>query len=108
MTQAEKKKFRMSKEWKAFRQKLRKAHCATDYVTKQPLTRSWNLHHLDLRNKNYTNISDTRRFLPLNERTHEIVHWLYPLWLNNRRVMSRLEDVFRRMDEYSHDNTEES
>lgn len=75
-----------------------------DYITKQPLTKTWNLHHLDLRDNHYTNISNMNRFMPLNENTHEYIHYLYRLWSKDRSILKRLEQVLNIMYEYTHDD----
>ena len=79
-----------------------------DWLTKLPLLKTWNLHHLDLRDKNYTCIKDTKRFLPLNEDTHKYVHWIYKLWCKDRKILERLEMILQLMYTYTHDDyTEE-
>ena len=47
--------FRRSKEWHTFREKKRKEQ-KTDPITGSPLTKQFNLHHLDLDPKHYTDI----------------------------------------------------
>lgn len=106
MTRNMKQKFRMSAVWKKFRQKIRRLVCC-DYITRHPLTRSWNLHHLDMRDCNYTDISRMERFMPLNEGTHEFIHWLYRLWVKDASVLRRIETVLGLMYEYTHDNKKE-
>lgn len=103
MTKTQKANFRMSTTWKVFRAKMKKKASCFDYITKQPLVKNWNLHHLDLRSCNYKNIADPDRFLPLNESTHEFIHWLYSLWSKDKKILSRIERVLCQMKDYSSD-----
>lgn len=107
MTKSQKTNFRMSSAWKAFRVKMKKKYNCFDWVTKQPLSKTWNLHHLDLRSDHYKDISDTERFMPLNENTHEFVHWLYKIWVKDKKVLDRLSIVCETMYTMTHDKQEE-
>lgn len=104
MTRNEKQHFRMTPKWKRFRIKMKQKFQSFDYITKQPLTKTWNLHHLDLRDNHYTDISNMNRFMPLNEITHEYIHYLYRLWSKDRSILKRLEQVLNLMYEYTHDD----
>lgn len=73
----ERREFRKSSKWKNFRTKMKKKYFAKDAITHEPLTRTWELHHLNLDNKKYDDLSDTEMFKPLNENTHKIVHWFW-------------------------------
>ena len=103
ITKTQKANFRMSAAWKSFRAKMKKKANCFDWITKQPLAKNWNLHHLDLRSANYKNISDYDRFLPLNENTHDFIHWLYYLWSKDKKILSRIEFVLCKMEDYSSD-----
>ena len=98
----------MSNEWKRLRSERKKAAGYVDFITKQPLSKTWNLHHLDLRSAHYTNISDSERFLPLNKETHDFIHWLYSLWYRDRRILKRIQIVLDDMYRYTHDKMEGS
>jgi len=104
MTQGEKTKFRMSGKWKKFRSKMKKLANSFDWVTKKPLSKTWNLHHLDMRDKNYTDCSSIDRFMPLNKDTHEFVHWLYHFWCHDKNIITRLEFLMIKMYSATHDN----
>lgn len=106
MTKTEKYNFRMSSKWKRFRLKLKKLSNYVDAITKRPLTKAWNLHHCDLRDKHYTDISNPGRFVPLNKDTHDFIHWLYKLWCKDKKIISRLEGLMYYMYECTHDNLE--
>lgn len=101
MTQDEKKKFRMSAEWKKFRQKKKKEANSIDWITKLPLTKTWNLHHLDMRDKYYKDLSDEAKFMSLNKDTHEFIHWLYYLWRKDTGILTRIECILFSMLNYA-------
>ena len=94
--------FRKTKEWKAWRAKCR-LHCSKDYITKKPLEREWNLHHLDLNTSRYNQITDMNRFMPLNKKTHEIVHEIYKWYKRDPSVLDRLKETLDKMKEYTLD-----
>lgn len=103
MTKTQKANFRMSSAWKVFRSNMKKKASCIDWVTKKPLSKTWNLHHLDLRSEHYKDISDPERFMPLNEDTHEFVHWLYRYWLKDKGILDRLNLVCIGMFVKTHD-----
>ena len=45
----------------------------------------------------YTDLSEMEHFVSLNNSTHDIVHLLYPLYLEDPEIIDRLEDVLQRM-----------
>lgn len=98
MSQKDKTKFRRSVKWKrfkAFMKKLRKVDC----VTLSPLRRGHNLHHLDLDEAHYQDISDESHFEPLNKKTHDTVHFLYGYYVKDKGIIDRLRDLLDRMVE---------
>lgn len=93
--------FRRSKEWKTFREKLRKKQ-KKDPVTDSPLTKGFNLHHLDEDPKNYTDISDDSHFVGLNSMSHSVLHFLWgdAQHRNNwKERIERLKELCELMDE---------
>lgn len=64
--------FRRSSTWKQFRQRM-KSKYKKDYVTGSPLTKTFNLHHLNA--WDYENLSE-EMFARLNFQTHDVVHWI--------------------------------
>lgn len=97
----EKQIFRMSNKWKHFRRKMKKKFFGMDSITMQTLTRKWNLHHLDLRSCNYDNIDNEDRFIPLNEDTHKFIHWLYSLYIKDKAILNRIEELLFKMKYYT-------
>ena len=76
MKQNDKTKFRASKKWKDFRDEMRKEQ-KTDPVTGQKLTRMANLHHKDMDDSHYEDLSNKDNFVFLNQMTHKCVHFLF-------------------------------
>lgn len=94
--QQKKTAFRNTSAWQRYR-KFRKRHDKVDYITHKALSTKWSLHHMDLDPDNYSDLSEMEHFVSLNNSTHDIVHLLYPLYLEDPEVIDRLEDVFQRM-----------
>lgn len=90
----DKKKFRASKEWKEFRYIMRERQ-RIDPVTKQKLTKMANLHHLDMDDEHYDDLSNVDNFVFLNQKTHECVHFLFSKthptqWRDRIRVLAAI------------------
>lgn len=89
--------FRKTKKWRDFRQKMRKKH-KYDYVTGSPLTKTWNLHHL---NPLEYELLEDDYFACLNYETHQCLHWLWG-YENQRRDwrarLSKLKELCEKMD----------
>ena len=99
MDEKSRREFRKSAKWKKFRAKCR-LHTSKDYITKKPLERDWNLHHLDLNTKRYDNL-DMNRFMPLNKKTHEIIHEIYKWYKKDHKVLERIKLTLEKMEEYT-------
>lgn len=108
MNYAERREFRKSKAWKKFRAKCR-LHCSKDFITNKPLERDWNLHHLDTNHSRYDQITDMDRFVPLNPKTHELIHEIYKLYKRDPMSLTRIVQLIIKMDTYSNEssNTQE-
>lgn len=74
--QKAKTKFRSTKKWKDFRDKVRHEQ-KVDPVTGQKLTRCANLHHKDLNEEHYEDISNEDNFVFVNPLTHKVIHWFF-------------------------------
>lgn len=74
--QSKKTKFRATKKWKEFRNHMRELQ-KTDPVTGQKLSKLFNLHHLDLNEEHYEDISNEDNFICLNQKTHACVHFFF-------------------------------
>ena len=75
-TQSAKTKFRSTKKWKDFRDKVRHQQ-KVDPITGQKLTRMANLHHLDLSEEHYEDLSNEDNFVFLNQLSHKVVHFFF-------------------------------
>ena len=100
MNYKQRQEFRKSHKWKEFKHKCR-LHTSKDFITKKPLERGWNLHHLDLNVYRYDDLSDMKRFMPLNEKTHEIIHELYKWYSKDHKVLDRIKITLDKMEEYT-------
>jgi len=97
--------FRKTRKWKEFKCKCR-LHTSKDFITKKPLERGWNLHHLDLNVCRYDDLSDMNRFMPLNAKTHEIIHELYKWYSKDHKVLDRIKITLDKMEEYTNGPTQ--
>ncbi len=95
-SQSSKTKFRSSAKWKKFRQ-FCKNRDRIDYITQKPLLKGFNLHHLDLDENHYQDLSDETKFICLNKQTHEMIHWLYRYYQKDPSIIQRLEELLQKM-----------
>ena len=100
MTYKERQAFRKTDAWHKWKAKCR-LHTSKDFITKDPLCRNWNLHHLDLNIQRYDNITDMNRFMPLNPNTHEIIHELFKWYKKDHKVLDRIKKTLDLMEEYT-------
>lgn len=84
--------FRRSKEWHTFREKKRKEQ-KTDPITGSPLTKQFNLHHLDLDPKHYTDIEKEENFIGLNSTSHEVIHYFFGDGKTRKDWQTRIKKV---------------
>lgn len=99
-TQSLKTKFRRTAKWKAFREKKRKEQ-KVDYITGKPLSKTFNLHHCDLRSENYENITNEDNFICLNSTSHDTVHFFFgdeKTKKDWRKMVLRLIEILKRME----------
>ena len=99
--QTAKRRFRASKKWKEFRDRIRKKQ-QVDPVTGQKLTRMANLHHKDMYG-DYEDLRDEDKFVFLNQATHDCVHFLFLKarpheW---RERLRRIIPILEEMEKYS-------
>ena len=98
-SQKKKRDFRASKIWKLFRHQKNVEQDGLCYITHKKLLKGANLHHLDLDEKNYTDISDPSHFVFVNKSIHEVIHTLWRYYQKDPEVLVRLKDVLDRMVE---------
>lgn len=75
-TQAEKRKFRASKKWKEFRERLKEERKVCE-ITGAKLTKMWQLHHMDMSEENYQDITHEENYCALSWNMHKCVHYLF-------------------------------
>lgn len=94
--QKNKRNFRASKKWKDFRKKMKEKQ-KVDFITGKPLYAGFNLHHLDLDEKHYEDISNEDNFICLNRKSHDLIHFLfrYKEW---RQLLKNIETLLERME----------
>ena len=103
MTYKERQAFRKTNAWHKWKAKCR-LHTSKDFITKEPLCRNWNLHHLDLNIQHYDNITDMNRFMPLNPKTHEVIHEIFKWYKKDHKVIDRIKNTLDLMEEYTNGN----
>lgn len=100
MTYKERQAFRKTDAWHKWKAKCR-LHTSRDFITKEPLCRNWNLHHLDLNVQRYDHITDMKRFMPLNPKTHEVIHEIFKWYRKDHKVLDRIKKTLDLMEEYT-------
>ena len=95
LNQQEKSKFRNTSVWKDFRKKF---IGKVDPITLKKLPKRFNLHHLNLCPKNYTDLR-MDSFVPLNSSTHDIVHYIYGYYRHDKQILKRLQKILDLMVE---------
>lgn len=103
MNYKERQAFRKTDAWRKWKAKCR-LHTTKDFITKEPLCRNWNLHHLDLNIQRYDHIDDMNRFMPLNPKTHELIHELFKWYKKDHKVIDRIKKTLDLMEEYTNGN----
>lgn len=94
--QNKKSKFRASSKWKDFRKKMKDKQ-KVDFITGKPLYAGFNLHHLDLDENHYEDISNEDNFICLNRKSHDLIHFLfrYKEW---RQLLKNIETLLEIME----------
>ena len=93
-----KRNFRASKAWKDLQRKKKiqqQGYCA---VLMTKLTRTANLHHLNLDATKYTDLSNEDNFVYLSNKVHDCVHLLYGSKCGWRNAIGRLIEILEKMD----------
>ena len=95
--QAKKTKFRASSRWIRFRKHM-KAKQKIDPITGSPLAPTCSIHHKDLREENYEDLSDETHFVALNPQSHGTVHFLWAAHGGWRRAVLSLITILKSME----------
>ena len=91
-------KFRQSKEWKEFRERMFEKQGGKDTITGKKLCRGYNVHHLDMSTENYNQLIE-ENFVALNKQTHETLHFLFRYYQKDPAILDRFKEVLDRMNE---------
>ena len=94
-----KRNLRASKAWKELkaRIKVKQLGCCAVLMTK--LTKTANLHHLNLDATKYTDLSNEDNFVYLSNKVHECVHLLYSSKCGWRNAVNRIVEILEKMEE---------
>ena len=96
-----KRRVRESKRWKEFRSALKKERKYDELTGSKLLTR-FQVHHCDLDINNYADL-DKSKFVCLNMKSHECVHFLYEYYKKDREIINRLKAILDKMVELNED-----
>lgn len=104
----QKQAFRKTQAWKDFRRKFyikeqkklkngkTKDIPNDDPITLKPLSKTFNLHHMDLDPHHYTNL-DEENFVAIGTQAHEVLHWLYGYYRKDPAILDRLKILLDKM-----------
>lgn len=95
--QAAKTKFRRSAKWIRFRKMMKKKQ-QTDPITGSPLSPTCQIHHMDLREENYEDLSDETHYVALNAQSHETIHFLWRAHRGWRHAVLSLIRILKSME----------
>lgn len=110
LSEEDKNWFRRTKAWVEFRKTFEnvgtkkfkngkeKPIKATDFLTGNPLKKGFNLHHMRLDSRLYTDL-DSEYFIPLNMQSHDVIHWIHTQRCKDPDFMKRLVELSDRMYE---------
>lgn len=96
MTSAERTNFRKRKAWTEFRETFKKEK---DALTGSKLSKRFNLHHLDMDPSHYDDLTCRENFIPLNSKSHDLIHFMLPYYKKDPAIIDRLKDILDRMIE---------
>ena len=98
MNEAQRKKriFRQSKEWKNFRQEMKKKCGGLDYITGHKLRKGFQVHHRNLDETKYTELEGDN-FICINNLTHKVVHWLWTYYQKDPAILDRIKVELEKM-----------
>lgn len=74
-----------------------------DAITGKPLYKGWNLHHCDMSDEHYEDLSNEENFECLNVSSHEFVHWLFR-YKNWREILKNIETLLEKMEKINDRN----
>lgn len=96
--QKKKRNFRQSKEWKTFRQEMKKKCGGLDYITGHKLRKGFQVHHRNLDETKYTELEEDN-FICINNLTHKVIHWLWTYYKKDPAIIDRIKKEMIKMAE---------
>lgn len=96
MNSTERTNFRKRKAWLDFRESFRKEK---DALTQSKLSKRFNLHHLDMNPLHYDDLTHRENFIPLNSKSHDLIHFLLPYYKKDPAILDRLKTILDKMVE---------
>ena len=97
-SQKAKRKFRQSKEWKTFRNFMKKLSGNKDLITNKPLRKGFQVHHQNLDETKYNELIP-EHFICINNLTHKFIHWCYGYYIKDPAIIDRLKEELEKMVE---------
>jgi hypothetical protein len=97
--QTKKERFRQSKKWKDFRHFMHTLQHGIDPITKKKLYKMANLHHMNLDESHYDDISNPDNFVFCNSKTHDALHWAYNYYKDDPEFLERFKYYLDKMVE---------
>lgn len=104
LTQKDKARIRKSPEWSQLKIDVAEKFNHKDPITGETLRKGWNLHHLDMSDEHYDDLSiedpfGNPRFIPLNRSTHDYIHALFRS-MTRKKAPRDMEKYFSEMLKY--------
>ena len=99
MNEAQKKKasFRNSAKWKKFKHFKNVEQGGVCYITHKKLPKGAYIHHKDVDDSHYYDISKPDNFVYLLKSMHEVIHTIWRYYKNDQAVLDRIKEVLDRM-----------
>lgn len=94
-----KKRVRNSKAWRTLRHDKNVEQKGVDPITLKKLTKTANLHHMNMDISEYSNLENTEDFVMLNKMTHDTIHFCYKYQMEDDGFLDRLVYWTKRMVE---------
>lgn len=91
-----KRNFRKTIKWLKFKIFMKGWCGGIDAITLKKLYKTWQLHHRNLDEAEYKNLR-IDWFLPCNNKTHDVIHWLWSYYRTDPQIIDRLKAEMERM-----------
>ena len=95
--QKEKRNFRNSKVWKLFRHTKFVEQKGLCFITQKKLPKGATLHHMDLDESHYKDLSHPENFVYLCKSMHEVIHTIWRYYKTDPTVIDRIIEILEMM-----------